>query len=511
MLEVDLNGPEFVGTPEYMSPEAIIGSPPTSYAADLWAFGVILFQMIVGRTPFKAPSPYLSFLLIKRANPRLPEALPPAASDLISRLLVLAPDQRLGSGPPGDLGAIKSHAFFDGISFDGIFQRPARRFPTLAERSHRALAVNIASARSRDQRLVELAPQDRRAVMHRLSRMKRLREPRVLRSFFSSLADARCLCARPCSRELIGLDHEAQGHWAEPFVFVHLSVGSAVGVLAEGPGHASLKQMVSAVNRLRPRVCVISGDLTRSTPDAATAFREHVSKISESIPLAFVGTAHGDGGGRGATYQELFGADYYGFWYGGMRALVLNSALIGAESLCSERAEAARSQEAWFDGEVEQGQLGGHHVVVFSHHLWFLRDPLEDAHVPGQTVPKEARLRWLRKCQGGKVRALFSGASGSSLVRRVVLPKTASENGREDLDEENGGGMGLPHTMEMVATPCGALEVPASGDGGGNAAAAALAAAVCGIRVVSVFEDRIEHGFFGLGEVPDRTELLASK
>ncbi len=61
MVETELNGPEFVGTPEYMSPEAI-KSRATGPSADLWALGCSLFQFLTGFSPFKGPSPYLVFL-----------------------------------------------------------------------------------------------------------------------------------------------------------------------------------------------------------------------------------------------------------------------------------------------------------------------------------------------------------------------------------------------------------------------------------------------------------------
>jgi serine/threonine protein kinase len=34
---------------------------------DLWALGVVLFQMLLGYTPYGAPSPYLTFLRIRRS------------------------------------------------------------------------------------------------------------------------------------------------------------------------------------------------------------------------------------------------------------------------------------------------------------------------------------------------------------------------------------------------------------------------------------------------------------
>lgn len=70
LLEPDLNGPEFVGTSEYMSPQTV-RNKKCGLEADLWALGVMLFQMFLGFTPFAAPSPYLIFLRIKRAKLRV--------------------------------------------------------------------------------------------------------------------------------------------------------------------------------------------------------------------------------------------------------------------------------------------------------------------------------------------------------------------------------------------------------------------------------------------------------
>ncbi len=67
VIQVDLNGPEFVGTSEYMSPATVDGKL-SGIEADLWALGIIIYQLIFGYTPFHAPTPYLSFLKIKRAN-----------------------------------------------------------------------------------------------------------------------------------------------------------------------------------------------------------------------------------------------------------------------------------------------------------------------------------------------------------------------------------------------------------------------------------------------------------
>lgn len=103
----DNRAESFVGTAEYVSPE-LLRNKNACKASDLWAFGCILYQLIAGRPPFKGGSEYLTFNKIVELDYNFPPGFPPAARDLVERLLVLEPEQRL------TIEHIKNHEFFEG-------------------------------------------------------------------------------------------------------------------------------------------------------------------------------------------------------------------------------------------------------------------------------------------------------------------------------------------------------------------------------------------------------------
>jgi 3-phosphoinositide dependent protein kinase-1 len=100
----------FVGTAEYVSPE-LLRDKNACKSSDLWAFGCILFQLIAGRPPFKAANEYLTFQKILGLEYTFPDGFPDVARDLVERLLVLEPANRL------PVEHIRNHRFFEGTQW----------------------------------------------------------------------------------------------------------------------------------------------------------------------------------------------------------------------------------------------------------------------------------------------------------------------------------------------------------------------------------------------------------
>ncbi|XP_071690680.1 serine/threonine-protein kinase D6PKL1-like [Rutidosis leptorrhynchoides] len=106
----------FVGTHEYLAPEIIKGVGHGS-AVDWWTFGVFLYELLYGKTPFKGPGNDETLANVVLESLRFPETplVSFHARDLIKSLLVKEPESRLGSRRGA--AEIKQHPFFDGLNW----------------------------------------------------------------------------------------------------------------------------------------------------------------------------------------------------------------------------------------------------------------------------------------------------------------------------------------------------------------------------------------------------------
>lgn len=90
--------PSVVGTPEYMSPEQCLGSPTVSFASDLYAVGVMLFEILTGYLPFEG-SNTAATLVAHLRNP-IPPLVPRDRYELEPNLEVVV--RRLLAREPAD-------------------------------------------------------------------------------------------------------------------------------------------------------------------------------------------------------------------------------------------------------------------------------------------------------------------------------------------------------------------------------------------------------------------------
>ncbi|KAI9122503.1 hypothetical protein K1719_006343 [Acacia pycnantha] len=108
----------FVGTHEYVSPEVASGHSHGN-AVDWWSFGIFIYELIYGRTPFAATSNEATLRGIIKKPLTFPTTTPSStlelqARDLISSLLHKDPTRRLGS--KRGAADVKKHAFFKSLN-----------------------------------------------------------------------------------------------------------------------------------------------------------------------------------------------------------------------------------------------------------------------------------------------------------------------------------------------------------------------------------------------------------
>lgn len=107
-------GGTFVGTPLYVAPEMLEFNLAGTFT-DLWALGCIIYEMLVGKSPFFSKKSNEVFKKILERDIYFPPDMDKDARDLIDKLLKVNAYERLGMASYGDL---KAHPFFVDIDFD---------------------------------------------------------------------------------------------------------------------------------------------------------------------------------------------------------------------------------------------------------------------------------------------------------------------------------------------------------------------------------------------------------
>lgn len=285
----------------------------------------------------------------------------------------------------------------------------------------------------------------------------------MFRPFFL-LATLCCVLTAPIGTRLAAAD--------APFFFIQLS-DPQLGMFTDNRDFAqdaaNFEFAVTAVNRLKPAFVVITGDLVHKPGDPAqiAEYLRIVSRIDSAIPVYNIAGNHDVENAPTpdslAAYRKRFGPDRYTFRHRGLTGIVLNSSLIHTPD---KAPEALAEQERWLRAELAKARTESpRHLVVFQHHPWFITGADE----PDQyfNIPLARRAAYVALFREFGVRYLFCGHYHRNAEARAG-----------EIEHVTSGPVGKP-----------------------------LGGAKSGLRVAIVRDDRIEHRYYDLGDLPVKIDL----
>ena len=128
------------GTPAYQAPE-IIAKSGTGFQADIWSFGILVYEMSFGKTPFENPEssstedPLQIYKKVLSGRFTIPKTASKDLADLLYAILVIKSEQRLS------LSDIREHQWFKDFPWDDLqkrtLQAPFRpELSSIADTSH---------------------------------------------------------------------------------------------------------------------------------------------------------------------------------------------------------------------------------------------------------------------------------------------------------------------------------------------------------------------------------------
>lgn len=396
LIKTDLNGPEFVGTPDFMAPEAVTGfsampnqpggkkiercAAPATVATDLWALGAMAYILHTGSTPFWSPSPYLTFLRINRGLlPKNTWGIPDDdAWDFISKLMQVKQTDRLGAdcfkikstkvnAKDGGYEVLRSHKYFAKIDrhdektiLPSLQDLCIRTCAELAKKDANDLDVcdQHPPGDGSKHDLVRLTKRQKSLVWHVLDKSKAFShgdETRIFQRFFKSDIDYIKAKVRVATKDFVGLtqmnddeykpltgrgseDPYATKIEPEPTKIVMLTNPMLLNEKDLTPEQEKQylkgwKNCIAVINKKRPKAVIVCAQVI------PPKFWKFLARIRDSIPVLWNdGTAH------------------YSFWLNGFQGLILQS---------SELQDESSSHMLWLREQMEQSRMAKPQLFCF--------------------------------------------------------------------------------------------------------------------------------------------------
>lgn len=286
------------------------------------------------------------------------------------------------------------------------------------------------------------------------------------------------------NRTLAIFNSDEERNWSEPFAFIQ-AADTQFGMIESYIEKKEIpnwdeeirltKLAVKAANAMspKPKFFIVCGDLVDAMPGTATkdpqiqSFKSSFDELDPDIPLVCCCGNHDIGNTPThqsiADYKKQFGDDYFSFWSGGVKFLVLNSQFY---TDCTLVEDLAQLHDEWLDKQLTDSLVEKpKHLVVFQHIPWFLQYPEEEKAY--FNIAKELRMKMLKKFKAAGVAVIFCGHY-----------------------HRNAGG--FYENMELVVT---------------SAIGAQLGKDKSGLRVVRVLENKIDHEYYDLENIPKKIDL----